>query len=91
MESLNRPKFRNPIWNDGAKIRENVAHLIAPTDHCMRTMVTYAPDLTEIRYVRITSPIAMQARERDIKQSYENSTEPFFPQSPAARSSYRNA
>ncbi len=52
MESLNRPKFRNPIWNDGAKIRENVAHLIAPTDHCMRTMVTYAPDLTEIRYVR---------------------------------------
>jgi len=52
MATLNRPRPRYPIWNDGAEIRKNVEHLINVTDHCIGIMRTYAPHLTEIRYVR---------------------------------------
>ena len=52
MQTFNRAKFRHPIWNDGKEIRENVCHLIKGTDHCISTMILYAPFLSEVRYIR---------------------------------------
>ena len=53
MQSLNRRKARCTLpWNDGAEIRKNITHLIGSFDPCYRQLTTYAPFMTEIRYIR---------------------------------------
>jgi hypothetical protein len=52
MQNLNRPRLRYLIWNDGAEIRENIVHIMQPSDDCNIVLRTYAPYLTELRYVR---------------------------------------
>jgi hypothetical protein len=52
MMTLNRPKQRYAIWNDGAEIRENVKHVIDPIDSSITVMRNHASYLTDIRYIR---------------------------------------
>lgn len=52
MAEFNRTKRRQPVWNDGSEIRENVANLIHTQDHAMRVMRLHASHLTEVRYLR---------------------------------------
>jgi hypothetical protein len=52
MQNLNRPRPRYLIWNDGSEIRENIVHVINTNDACNVVLRTYAPYLTELRYVR---------------------------------------
>ena len=32
MKTINRSRARHPVWNSGSEIRENIVHLIDPTD-----------------------------------------------------------
>jgi hypothetical protein len=52
MRSLGRAKSRNPIWNDGSEIRENVTHLIDPSDNCIKVLLNYGTFFSELRFVR---------------------------------------
>ena len=52
MKTLNRPKDRHPVWNDGRGIRDTIKHVVDPADPTHRCVTNYASYLTEIRYVR---------------------------------------
>jgi hypothetical protein len=52
MQTLNRVKFHQLRWNEGARIRTNIEHVIHARDPIVSHLRNYAWLLTEIRYVR---------------------------------------
>ena len=52
MRTLNRSKPINLSWNDGPSIRNSVAHILDPAEHCITVVRNFGTLFTDIRYLR---------------------------------------